>query len=286
MLESIREHVKAAHALSASKDRVDYSDQVYSFAVSKITDLYETLYEPALCLILEGAKQTIIDGRTLELRPGDSVLISHHVPVHARVTDAPYLALILKIEMRVIRGLHAQMKHLGSKAERAYAVCATQADRALLQVIDRLLGILDDPVDAALLLDSVHQEMHLRLLQAPHAVMLRELAERDSGASAIARAIDHIRANYSNQVSIVDVASHVGMSESSFHQKFREVTGTTPLQYLKSLRLFEAHNMLLLDNITVTSAAFAVGYESPNHFSRDFSKRFGFPPKDARSHAG
>ncbi len=116
--------------------------------------------------------------------------------------------------------------------------------------------------------------------------MLRELAARDSAASAISRAIDYIRLNYSNQVSVVDIASRVGMSESSFHQKFRAVTGTTPLQYLKSLRLFEAHNMLILDNTTVTSAAFAVGYESPNHFSRDFSKRFGFPPKDARRHAG
>jgi AraC-like DNA-binding protein len=73
------------------------------------------------------------------------------------------------------------------------------------------------------------------------------------------------------------------MSESSFYQKFREITGTTPHQYQKNLRLIEAHGLLSLDGYSVSDAAFAVGYESASHFSRDYSKNFGIPPKEAKA---
>lgn len=72
------------------------------------------------------------------------------------------------------------------------------------------------------------------------------------------------------------------MSASSFHQHFKSVTGTTPLQYQKDLRLIEAKAMIVGQNHTVAEAAYAVGYESPTQFSRDYSRKFGLPPsKDA-----
>lgn len=289
MIDTLRDLVITAFNESETPGKAVFSDAVYAFAVSSPSDLIETMYEPALCLILQGAKQTVIDGRTLDLRAGDSVLVSHHVPVHARITEAspaqPYIALIVRIDMKVIRGLHAQIAYLGEQGEGAFSVSSSQADDALLAVIHRLLSVVSNPVDAALLADSVHQEMHLRLLQLPHAIMLRELATKDSGASAVSRAIDFVRKNYAKTLAVSEIAAEAGMSESAFHQKFREITGTTPLQYIKSLRLSEAHNLLLLDDCSVSSAAYAVGYESPNHFSRDYSKRFGRPPKETRLQA-
>ena len=288
MIDIIRDLVLAAIADSETSDGAVFSEALYAVSASSPSDLFETMYEPALCLILQGAKQTVIDGRTLDLQAGDSVLVSHHVPVHARITKAsaaiPYIALIVRIDMKVIRGLHAQIDHLGRQGEGAFSVSATQADDALLEVVRRLLSIVSNPVDSALLADSVHQEMHLRLLQLPHAAMLRELATKDSGAAAVARAIDFIRKNYAQTLAVSEIAEQAGMSESAFHQKFRHITGTTPLQYIKSLRLSEAHNLLLLDKCSVSSVAYEVGYESPNHFSRDYSKRFGRPPKEARLH--
>ena len=273
MIDIIRDLVLAAIEDSETPDRAVFSDALYAFSASSSSDLLETMYEPSLCLILQGAKQTVIDGRTLDLRKGDSVLVSHHVPVHARITEAsratPYIALIIRIDMKVVRGLHAQIAHLGHQGEAAFSVSSTQADDALLEVIRRVLSVVSNPVDSALLADSVHQEMHLRLLQLPHATMLRELATKDSGAAAVARAIDFVRKNYAQTLAVSEIAEIAGMSESAFHQKFRHITGTTPLQYIKSLRLSEAHNLLLLDRSSVSSVAYEVGYESPNHFSRD-----------------
>ena len=68
------------------------------------------------------------------------------------------------------------------------------------------------------------------------------------------------------------------MSASSFHEHFKAVTGTTPLQYQKDLRLIEARALLVGRNQSVAEAAYAVGYESPTHFSRDYSRKFGMAP--------
>lgn len=71
------------------------------------------------------------------------------------------------------------------------------------------------------------------------------------------------------------------MSLSAFHAHFRSMTATTPLQYQKSLRLIEARRLLTTGGHSVAQAAFAVGYESPTQFSRDFSRRFGIAPSGA-----
>lgn len=68
------------------------------------------------------------------------------------------------------------------------------------------------------------------------------------------------------------------MSASSFHEHFKAVTGTTPLQYQKDLRLIAAKTLLVERNHSVSQAAYAVGYESPTHFSRDYARKFGLPP--------
>lgn len=73
------------------------------------------------------------------------------------------------------------------------------------------------------------------------------------------------------------------MSQSSFHQHFKAVTSTTPLQYQKELRLLEARRLLVSEGRSVSDAAFEVGYKSPTQFSREYSRKFGVPPSRAEA---
>ena len=68
------------------------------------------------------------------------------------------------------------------------------------------------------------------------------------------------------------------MSVSSFHRHFRAVTSMTPIQFQKQIRLHEARARLLADPGDVTGAGFAVGYDSPSQFSREYRRMFGRPP--------
>ena len=68
------------------------------------------------------------------------------------------------------------------------------------------------------------------------------------------------------------------MSPSSFHEHFKSVTGTTPLQHQKDLHLIEARALLVERRQSISETTYAADYESPTHFCRDYSKKFGVPP--------
>jgi AraC-like DNA-binding protein len=237
-----------------------------------------SLYEPVLCLILQGRKQVSIGGQTLSFGSGQCLLVSHDLPVSSRVTSAPYLALVLQVDAGTIRKLRDEVAEQVQGSERARAAVTHRADSGLLDALRRYLALADSPSDAKVLGPLVSQEIHYRLLVAPFGGMLRRLIFRDSNASAIARAIGHIRGDIRSSIAIPDLARRVGMSASSFHQHFKTITSTTPLQYQKDLRLLEARRLLQTAGATVTTVAFDVGYESASQFSREYARKFGVPP--------
>lgn len=67
------------------------------------------------------------------------------------------------------------------------------------------------------------------------------------------------------------------MSVPSLHRHFRAATAMSPLQYQKTLRLQAARRLLATD-MDAANAAYAVGYESPSQFSREYARLFGKPP--------
>ena len=81
------------------------------------------------------------------------------------------------------------------------------------------------------------------------------------------------------------LVSGVSSTHSSFHRSFKRVTGDSPLQYLKKIRLDKAKGLLVHDNMSVNAAAYKVGYESPSQFSREFKRHFDMPPSAAQGHA-
>ncbi len=238
-----------------------------------------SVYEPVLCLILQGRKQVSIGGQTLSFGPGECLLVSHDLPVCSRITKAPYLALVFELDVATIRKLYDEVAESALDSERARAAETHRADPGLLDALRRYLALADAPTDAKVLGPLISKEIHYRLLVAPFGGMLRSLIRHDSNASAIARAIGHIRGDIRSPLAIPDLARRVGMSASSFHRHFRTITATTPLQYQKELRLLEARRLLMTGGATVTVAAFEVGYESPSQFSREYARKFGVPPR-------
>ena len=69
------------------------------------------------------------------------------------------------------------------------------------------------------------------------------------------------------------------MSESSLYQNFKIVTSLSPIQFQKRIRLEEARNMLNSQKAKVSDIAFAVGYESPSQFNREYARMYGISPK-------
>lgn len=246
------------------------------------SDIEAVVYEPVLCLILQGQKVTSIGDQTADLGRGDALLVSHDLPVLSRVTKAslsePYLAVILTLDLGLVRGLYEQLADAPLVETHGRSLAAGRAEPAWFAPLERYLDLMDSPLDANVLGPAVLREIHYRLLLSPMGRMLRDLLVSDSHASRVARAIHRLRRNFPLPVSMPDLANTAGMSLTSFHQHFKAVTGTTPLQYRKDLRLIAARALLAERGKSVSEAAYAVGYESPTHFSRDYSRKFGKPP--------
>jgi AraC-like DNA-binding protein len=246
------------------------------------SDVEAAIYQPVICLILQGKKVTSIGNQFVELQPGDALLVSHDLPVVSRITKAsvqePYLALILSLDLDLVRSLYDQVADALEFDSDVRSLAVSPADPTWVAPLVRYFELMGNPLDAKVLGPSIRREIHYRLLLSPIGKMLRNLIVADSHASRISKAIQKVRAEFRSPLSVAELANTASMSASSFHGHFKSVTGTTPLQYQKDLRLIEARALMVGRSHTVLEAAYAVGYESPTHFSRDYSRKFGLPP--------
>lgn len=246
------------------------------------SDLDATFYEPALCLILQGRKEVIAGQRNFAFGVGELLIVSHEVPVVSKVTEAsesvPYIALVLALDMSIIRGLHHEFAEIPIDMDRARSLEVNDASPHIIDSLFRLLDATQDATDSIVLLPQILREVHFRLLQAPCGGMLRNLLRKNSHASKISKAISLIRCKYREALSVDEVARSVGMSVSSFFHHFKVITESTPLQYQKDIRLLEARRLLVIEGESATLTALKVGYESPSQFSREYVRKFGSTP--------
>jgi AraC-like DNA-binding protein len=87
------------------------------------------------------------------------------------------------------------------------------------------------------------------------------------------------REHYRELFSLAELAVQVNMSQPSLCRHFSRITGTSPLQFQKRLRLYEAQRLMLTEDKSVETAAYEVGYDSPTQFNREYKRQFGEPPR-------
>jgi AraC-like DNA-binding protein len=251
------------------------------------TPMTSTMYRPSVCTILQGEKDVRLGEHGTVCGPGDSIIVSHDVPVVTRITRAtatePYLALVVVLDLTVLRELVADLGDDLPRVPRGRgALEVGPTDARMMGALARLFDVATRPREIEVLAPLILREIHYRLLQASDASALVELASRDTRESRVAAAIALIRDDLTRSHPVADLARASSMSPSSFHQQFKAVTSMTPLQYQKELRLLAAQRLLAEERRSVAEAASEVGYLSASQFSREYSRKFGRPPSSDR----
>jgi AraC-like DNA-binding protein len=213
------------------------------------------------------------------------LIASVDLPVVGHVVRAsagePFLAFVLELRADRIAALlleTAAAARPGAVAVAPTGIAVSDASPALLDAIVRLLALLDAPEDAAALAAGVEREILWRLVTGPQGAIVRQIGLADSRLAHVSRAIRWIRSHYEETLRVEELAALATMSVSSFHRHFRAVTAMTPIQFQKEIRLREARARLLAEPGDVAGAGFAVGYDSPSQFSREYRRLFGAPP--------
>ncbi|MBU0914665.1 MAG: AraC family transcriptional regulator [Gammaproteobacteria bacterium] len=248
------------------------------------TEITPVIYEPSLCIMLQGEKEVYLSNDRIVYDPLSYLLVPVTVPASGKVTKAspktPYLALRMTIDLKELADL---VIDLGGRVERSKeqvkAISVGRVDEGLLSAIARLLQLLDKPADIPVLYPLLKREILYRLLLGDLGSQLRDFMLLDSQGHRISKVIELLRKKYNEPLRIKELADEVHLSESALFQAFKAVTGMSPLQYQKKLRLNEARRIMLHESIEAATASYKVGYESPSQFSREYSRLFGAPPK-------
>ncbi|HVK16155.1 MAG TPA: AraC family transcriptional regulator [Fimbriiglobus sp.] len=247
------------------------------------TDPIALVVDPSLCIVAQGAKEVFLAGETYRYDPAHSLLVSVDLPVSARVVEAsharPCLAVRLSFDLAVVGELLADCPDAPPPGPLARGIDVRPVEPQLLDAVGRLVALLDAPRDIAALAPLVLREVTYRVLTGPQGPRLLQIAAAGAPAQRIARAVRRLKDHFADPLRVESLAREARMSLSGFHQHFKAVTGLSPLQYQKQLRLQEARRLMLGEGLDAAEAAFRVGYESPSQFSREYRRMFGAPPR-------
>lgn len=240
------------------------------------------LYEPALCINVQGAKKIMLEDRKVDYGEMQYMIVSVDMPIIGHVSSAspgkPFLSMILGIDHAILRAVMDQVDTPDFDGRSSFSVSVGTLDEPLTACLLRLMELLDKPQDIPVLYPLIAREIYYRILTGGNGAALARLALPGSHAQRIAQAIHVMRSDFAKPIRIEDLAAKANMSPSSFHAHFKEMTSMSPLQFQKQLRLLEARRLMTI-GIAASRAAYEVGYESASQFSREYARMFGAPPK-------
>ncbi len=242
-----------------------------------------TLSQPSICIVPQGAKHVSLGQESFEYDQRKMVVYAAEVPIHVRITRAsvtePYYCLVIPIDPKALNHLVLKVFPNGlPRTDKTRAVYVGDSSARLVNAARRLMEIIEQQEDTDLLVPHTIDEILLRLLRSPVGPAVAQIGVTDSKIEKVSKAISWIKTHFAEAIKVDDLASRAGMSTSSFHTHFKEVTQLSPLQFQKVLRLQEARELLRSGVMDVTSVAFEVGYASASQFSREYTREFGVSP--------
>jgi DNA-binding response OmpR family regulator len=93
--------------------------------------------------------------------------------------------------------------------------------------------------------------------------------------------VSYLENNLTNpQLSVENLSRQIGMSRSTLYTKLLELTGETPVEYIRSFRLSKAVALMGKSNITISEIAYQVGFSTPNYFAKSYKVKFNMLPSE------
>jgi AraC-like DNA-binding protein len=245
-------------------------------------DTYEIYY------LLSGSRNYFINDRTYLVEKGDLVLINRGVlhktayggsPMHERILilfDEAYIQGILSLgtDVDLLQAFH-QNKNI------------VKLQKAEQTAIERLLFII---IKEAREKDSGHAS-YVKLAMGELLLSITRKAMRTKPAVSVhidhmhgkvSEIVKYVNIRYTKKITLESISESFYISPYYLSRSFKRVTGFTFIEYLNSLRIREAQQLLKESHLNVSDIADKVGYESQTHFGRVFKKITGLSPLQYR----
>ncbi|ELO0753162.1 AraC family transcriptional regulator [Salmonella enterica subsp. diarizonae] len=275
-------------------DKINYlksNDKIISERLPGIRLLYgvepgprtPVMYQPGIIFLFSGHKIGYINEREFRYDANEYLLLTVPLPFECETWATPEIPLAgIRIDIDVLQ-LQELLMDIGEDERFQLPMAASGINSATLSdeilcAVERLLDVMERPLDARILGKQIIREILYHVLMGPRGGALLALVSRQTHFSLISRVLKQIEMKYTENLNVEQLAAEANMSVSAFHHNFKAVTSTSPLQYLKSYRLHKARMMMIHDGMKASAAAMRVGYESASQFSREFKRYFGVTP--------
>jgi AraC-like DNA-binding protein len=228
---------------------------------------------------------------TYRYDPFHYLVLGSHLHFQAEILEAslrrPFLSFVLQIDPALVRQVSGDMlerrttafRSRDAQAQSVPPACVSALDSELLGVVLRFLRAVGTGTDRRVLAPLYLQEIVYRVLQREQYARLLTLAAAESASNPVSAVLEYVRSHLSELLTVADMADLVRLSPSAFAHLFRDVTGRSPYQFVKEMRLDRARELLVDGDLTVARISKEVGYASVSHFISEFRGRFGVTPR-------
>lgn len=245
-----------------------------------------TIDPPAVWLVGRGTKLCYAGAKRVELSPGTVAVTCYPMAMEAEIaaagTEAPFLMAGVTVDLSRVADVLLRLDQIDGAAAQhegtdPSGIFSFPLQDALLEAFIRLFELLDDPRDVAMLGEARVDEVTYRLLTDERGSALRQLLQQRGEIRRLSRAVKHIHENLAEPVSVEALGEMVHMSRTAFYENFKDVMHLSPLQYAKAVKLDKARAVIRAGT-SAGEAGYAVGYNSPAQFSREYKRHFGYSP--------
>jgi AraC family L-rhamnose operon regulatory protein RhaS len=245
-----------------------------------------------LVVVFGGTADHEVDGKNYRIGVGDVYVLNtgaQHAFHDARdlnLVNVMYTPEMLKgvgPDVRCLSGFQALF--VISSSPSAEFRCTMHLDNEMLQEVRRMLNMMLVEFEAK-------QSGFGSVLRAQFAQLVVFLSRSYSRSGVrvrgpksglrLAETVGYLQDHCTEELSLEGLAQRSGLSRRHFVRLFRALYGTTPVQYLLSLRLDRAAGFLRTTDMRITEIAFACGFTDSNYFTRLFRNRIGMPPRQYR----
>jgi len=240
------------------------------------------LYEPGIVIVCQGSKRGFLAGRVYHYDARQFLVLPVPLPFWSETDatpEAPMLAIAVRLDLTLAAELLLLLNDSGESVSAApEGMISTPLNAPLFDVVHRLVMALSSPLETHALGAALIRELHFRVLMSEQGGAVRAALAYQGYFGRISQALNHIHQQWKSPLNVPLLAAKAGMSVPRFHHHFKAVTHTSPIQYIKSVRLHQARLMMIRSDMPASTAALEVGYESASQFNREFKRFFGRSP--------
>jgi AraC-like DNA-binding protein len=261
---------------------------VLLFKETKHINRKPMVYNPGLCIVVQGHKIGFLGGRKFRYDANHYLVTSVTMPFECETfasPEEPLRGLYIDIDMGQLRDLIGRVDlqaEIGNGGEGTLprGIGPATMDEDMLDATTRLVKCLQSETESQILGPGLVREILYRALCGTQAPVLYSLAMHSGTFSKMARVLRTMQSDYARKLDVDQLANTAHLSVSAFHRAFKEITSDSPMQYLKKIRLSKAKDLMVQESLKAYMAADKVGYESPSQFSREFKRHFGQSPAE------